>query len=421
MVILRASQSFNLRNASLAYSATPDLPAATLELGAYRVEPYADSYRLGTLDDPSQLGGWQYTYFAGDSLSDSDSHTISVIEHHSVETGGADYELRADQVDWSIEGLSLSRAQVDAMVAAMEAGGATPFADLLRDELTGDDIFYLGASGDAVWTYEGNDVIYAGGGADAIYAGAGNDLIDGRGGLIDDYHMASAFYVGGSGDDTYILSSVVTNVVEAVGEGTDTVKIADANPGRKYVAPANVEAVWLINAVDTAITGNALANDLRGNAAANVLMGAGGADVLRGLAGADVLNGGAGADQIFGGAGLDRLTGGSGADTFVFDTAPGATNRDTVTDFVHGTDKLAFSARAFAGIGPAGALAAGAFWSGAGVTAAHDASDRLIYDTTSGKLFYDADGTGATAARLVATLGVNTHPDLTAADLLIVA
>ena len=48
-----------------------------------------------------------------------------------------------------------------------------------------------------------------------------------------------------------------------------------------------------------------------------------------------------------------------------------------------------------------GALAPGAFQTG---TAAHDADDRIIYDPATGNLFFDADGNGAGAAVLFATL-----------------
>ena len=52
-------------------------------------------------------------------------------------------------------------------------------------------------------------------------------------------------------------------------------------------------------------------------------------------------------------------------------------------------------------LSPTGILAASAFAIG---TAAADASDRIIYNPTSGALLYDADGTGARAAVLFATL-----------------
>jgi Ca2+-binding RTX toxin-like protein len=40
---------------------------------------------------------------------------------------------------------------------------------------------------------------------------------------------------------------------------------------------------------------------------------------------------------------------------------------------------------------------------GAGVTAATDTTQRLIYDTTADNLYYDADGSGAGAAVQFAT------------------
>jgi Ca2+-binding RTX toxin-like protein len=48
----------------------------------------------------------------------------------------------------------------------------------------------------------------------------------------------------------------------------------------------------------------------------------------------------------------------------------------------------------FTKAGSAGRLLSGAFWKGA---KAHDSSDRVVYDAASGRLFYDADGTGKAA------------------------
>ena len=49
-------------------------------------------------------------------------------------------------------------------------------------------------------------------------------------------------------------------------------------------------------------------------------------------------------------------------------------------------------------------LSADAFWAAAGATAGHDATDRIIYDTTTGALYYDADGSGRGAAVQIAQL-----------------
>ena len=55
----------------------------------------------------------------------------------------------------------------------------------------------------------------------------------------------------------------------------------------------------------------------------------------------------------------------------------------------------------FVGIGADGALGANAFHTG---SAAHDADDRIIYDSATGQLFFDADGSGGGAAVQFATL-----------------
>ena len=81
------------------------------------------------------------------------------------------------------------------------------------------------------------------------------------------------------------------------------------------------------------------------------------ANRLESGAGTDVLSGGLGNDVLIGGAGEDTLTGGAGADRFVFqtngDSAVGLT-RDTISDFVRGSDKIdlaALNAGSFIGTG----------------------------------------------------------------------
>jgi serralysin len=88
------------------------------------------------------------------------------------------------------------------------------------------------------------------------------------------------------------------------------------------------------------------------------------------------------------------LTGGAGADVFFFNTAPGSGNIDVITDFRIGEDKIGLDKSIFTTL-PKGALNADAFYVGA---AAHDATDRVIYNAKTGGLFYDDDGSGAHAA-----------------------
>ncbi len=148
---------------------------------------------------------------------------------------------------------------------------------------------------------------------------------------------------------------------------------------------------------------------LTGGNGADRLLGGAGHDILQGGAGRDNLAGQAGDDRLDGGTAADRLTGGAGADTFVFH-AP-AEGGDTITDFAPGLDHIALDATGF---GLAGPLTEGAnFVAGAGATAVA-AVATLAYDTATGQLWFDADGTGAAAATLLATL--TGQPALTAAD-----
>ena len=124
-----------------------------------------------------------------------------------------------------------------------------------------------------------------------------------------------------------------------------------------------------------------------------------------GSGGKDTMLGGAGADLLKGNVGSDRLTGEAGADTFEFNATLNATsNLDRIMDFVTGVDQIQLDRTVFTKIG-LGDLALGAFHKGAGVTGAHDAGDRIIYNTTTGNLYYDADGSAAaSSAILFATL-----------------
>ncbi|MES2056634.1 MAG: calcium-binding protein, partial [Pseudomonadota bacterium] len=130
---------------------------------------------------------------------------------------------------------------------------------------------------------------------------------------------------------------------------------------------------------------------------------------------ANTLRGNAGGNRLNGGLGSDTLTGLAGADTFVFDTALGGGNADTITDFVHGTDRIELDQSIFSSLG-LGTLGASAFGTGPATTA----DQRILYDAVTGALSYDADGSGSGAAIIFATL--STHPaTITNTDFFVVA
>ncbi|EPX85686.1 Alkaline phosphatase [Salipiger mucosus DSM 16094] len=98
------------------------------------------------------------------------------------------------------------------------------------------------------------------------------------------------------------------------------------------------------------LVGGAFADNLRGDAGVNVLQGGGVSDRLYGRAGDDRLLGGTGADALYGNLGADVMTGGDDVgrrDRFIYfqaeESRPGAGNRDVITDFVAGEDRIEIS------------------------------------------------------------------------------
>ena len=142
-------------------------------------------------------------------------------------------------------------------------------------------------------------------------------------------------------------------------------------------------------------------------------------DSLTGNAAGQILTGQAGADTLWGAGGNDTLWGGGGADTFIF-RETGSANADSVRDWASGSDKVALDNSPMSALGAMGNFAAGdgRFWAAAGATAGHDANDRVVYNTSTGSLYYDADGSGAGAAQLIATFQGN--PAVSATDIVVI-
>ncbi|WP_442580579.1 calcium-binding protein [Mesorhizobium sp. ASY16-5R] len=221
--------------------------------------------------------------------------------------------------------------------------------------------------------------------AQKIYGNAGDNLLDGNGGTDT--------LIGGQGNDIYFVDSAADVIVDNAGEGTDLVVAR----GVDYVlgAAAQVEHLRTSSASSTAgidLTGNDFAQIIRGNAGDNVLVGRGGNDKLYGL---------------------------DGADTFLFDSAFDSSNRDAIYDFGLGDDQIQLDSAVFTALGTGG-LAASAFKDIA--VAPLDASDRIIYNSDNGKLYYDPDGSGGTDMILFAAVfnQFRNPASITAADFSII-
>lgn len=230
---------------------------------------------------------------------------------------------------------------------------------------------------------------------DWIYSGSGNDTIDGKAGADK--------MMGGAGNDTYYIDSIQDIVVENANEGTNDFVISSVSytlgnnlEGLQLSGVGNINGSG--NALNNFIFGTKGKNVINGYGGNDEMFGHAGNDTyyvdsydyqpyascgdmaredlnngtdtviysassdffkiydnvenftmagthsieVLGNSENNVIVGGTNNDLIIGGAGKDTLTGGLGNDTFIFQnlTDSNAANRDTIKDFVSGTDKI---------------------------------------------------------------------------------
>jgi Ca2+-binding RTX toxin-like protein len=254
----------------------------------------------------------------------------------------------------------------------------------------GNDYLAGSEGNNVIYGGEGNDRLYGNAGNDKLYGGAGNDLLDG----------GTHHYDNSNNNDT--LDG---------GEGTDTATYDNRSfYFQKISVNADLESgkVFFDNG-----TGGISIDQLT-----NIenLIGGGGNDILKGNSSNNVLDGG---------IGNDTLEGGLGSDIFKFSQLrfENRTFTDTIKDFSVVDDTIEFNKTTlleggqttFTAFTTIGTLAATHFKIG---SAAQDADDYVIYNSSTGSVSYDADGNGAIPAIQIALIGANLA--VTNADFVIV-
>lgn len=336
----------------------------------------------------------------------------------------------------------------DGVVNGTFAGETLYGNDLVNDEinglggndallgLKGDDVLFGGDGSDGLDGGVGNDVLWGGNENDTLRGGVGQDELYGEGGSDTALYSTAASAVtvsldgmlaatgeaagdilsgienllgtkfgdrlrgnaganilngglgndrleGGTGSDAYFVDAAGDIVVEAVETGsTDTVY---AYVSYTLGAGVSVEVLRVADAASTVsqnLAGNELAQTIIGSKGANGLLGRGG---------------------------NDTLTGGLGDDVFYFDralTAGSVSNLDRISDFANAAgnnDRIALDDAIFTKL-TAAVVQAGGFLAANADGVAKDNNDFLVFETDTGKLYYDSNANIAGGAVQFATL-----------------
>ena len=265
------------------------------------------------------------------------------------------------------------------------------------------------AANNTIQAGDGDDLVFGLAGADSITGGAGVDCL-----------------IGGAGDDTFFAKLKEAEFDDMQGgSDIDTLQIT-TTPGlndltlNQFLATNGIERVNMEadnyihgidgnnndNVLDFSATTFFLSRNVEGGDGNDTITATNSAtSTYDGNDGNDVLNGGSVADNLIGSTGNDTITGGGGNDWFRYNATNEGT--DTITDFVSGTDKFLFEDTAFSNT---------AIFTSNATGTAIGTNAQFIYNTSSGLLSYDSNGTLGGGSSSIATLAGT--PTLVAADVL---
>jgi Ca2+-binding RTX toxin-like protein len=220
-----------------------------------------------------------------------------------------------------------------------------------------------------------NNILIGNDGNNTLTGSGGNDILDGG--------LGTDSLVGGTGDDVYVISDSGDVITEALDNGLDTAQSSIAT----YTLANNVENLVLLGTADLTGIGNSLANRVVGNSGNND---------LRGGRGHDTLIGGSGADKF-------SYTGNTAFSSITF-------GLDHIVDFDRSEgDKIGLGRTTF---GLSSVVGDGFSVASEFAVVGQDedvitSTARIVYNSTSGDIFYNADGIAEGGESVVTTLDVN--------------
>jgi Ca2+-binding RTX toxin-like protein len=388
-----------------------------------------DDYLVGDIGNDALNGG------ENDDILDGGLGNDILAGGNGVDTASYATSTKAITVDLRLQfGQNTKGGGVDTLTGIENVTGGSS-----ADTLVGNDADNTLDGG------LGNDVLIGGAGADTLIGGGGIDTAsyrdDNAGVYVDiffegpqslghaegDMLLGIANLTGGWGDDTLYGNSQSNRIDGGAGDdyidgdlGND-VLIGGTNTAfgdtiSYFFATGGVKVdLALVKAQDTLGAGIDTISGFEN------LYGSSFADTLFGSKTANKIDGGFGSDIIIGGGGVDTLTGGDDADVFKFLTLKDGA--DFITDFGAG-DKIGIVKAGFK-INPAVAFNSGGAFdfaqhyfasnpTGVGTEFGHG---QFVFNESTNKLFWDADGAGAKAGTLLVEF--TTPVSLSATDFLL--
>jgi Ca2+-binding RTX toxin-like protein len=272
---------------------------------------------------------------------------------------------------------------------------------------TGDDTFVVTNAGTVVQAVSGGyDTVKTTLNAYALPANVQNLVFTGTGAFHAVGNDQTGSITGGAGNDTFVSGTGVE--ILNGGGGTDTFYVNNAQD--VVNAAANSHSVEFTSVSSLKAAANIVALTYTGTGNFSGYANNTGTFVTGGH-GNDFLEGGAGSDTLDGGGGADTLMAGSGADQFRFDAPGNGVNR--IIGFKVGVDHIALNQTGFGLNG----LSSVEFDIGSSPNAVADGHAQILYNTSTGALYFDASGGDG---HLVQLANLDGHPALTAASFTLV-
>ena len=311
------------------------------------------------------------------------------------------------------------------------AGNDTLIGGTGNDSLAGNNLLsggydndYLSISGYESFSYpdydynsrsSGKNTLNGGAGDDNLSASGstGNNLLSGDDGndnlSISGYYNGGNYGAddsrssgkntlnGGAGKDTLSAGGSTGDNLLSGGDGNDYLSISGYYsyiPSDPY-SPRDVSITYesRSSGKNTLNGGTGDDNlDASNSKGDNLLDGGAGNDYISASSafGKNTIYGGSGNDTLIGGFGNDTLYGGTGTDTFVFNNYNKGV--DSIYDFNATNEVIQVSAAGFGGGLSAGSLKTSQFTLG---TSATTSNQRFIYNSATGGLFFDIDGSAS--------------------------